>query len=530
MTRTRLRSFGEAASAQPRKKGRLMTRAEDKTLILPAEAFDGGAAGPWGDWRPVLVWETAAPFAILDDFDQSLRRSQRLLIESGGWFELWPAEGPVLRQPAEAEGFAARFAEGPVKAALKDLSPLRRLSRTGVGELRRGELALTEDSGEVRARAGLLLFSGTGEGLLAALPEGEGKALKALEEGLAALGAEPLRRGDPARRLHPELAPYQAKPEAPIDPDARAFDAASDIVAACLPVLRANEAGIVADLDTEHLHDHRVALRRIRSVLSLFKDVYDADQTGDLKARFSALMAPTGPLRDLDVYLLEREAFYAMAPEALHEGLDEMFELFARERAAEQARLAEFLRSPAWLEEMTALEALFRDREGLKPGPDADHGAWALACELIWGRYRKIRRTGAKLIHEAPDEEIHKLRIHCKKLRYLMEFFAPLFPAKPFADLLKPLKTLQEALGVFNDASVQQASLRRFVEGLEAKGAHHGGLGVALSVGALISVLHHRQLAERSRIAESFVRFASRETQNAFRELFHEKKRRRRAS
>ncbi len=508
-----------------------MTRAEEKTLLLPPEALETPPSEVWEGFRLRLDWaEAASPFAILDDFDQSLRLSHRLLIASEGRFELWTAEGRVLRQPAEAEGFAARFAAGPVKAALADLSPLRRLRQAGDGLLRKGELALIDEAGDIRARARLLAFSAAGDGALIAELQGEGKALKALEEGLEALGGAALRRGEPLRRLYPDLAPYLSKPEVPIDPDARAFDAATDIVAAYLPVLRANEPGILQDLDSEHLHDHRVAMRKIRSVLSLFKDVYEPEQTADLKARCSALMAPTGPLRDLDVYLLEREAFYDMAPEALHEGLDEMFELFEEARAEEQARLAEFLKSPAYLEEMAALEALFRGREGLNPGPDADHGAWALACELIWGRYRKIRRTGAKLIREAPDEEIHQLRIHCKKLRYLMEFFAPLFPAKPFADLLKPLKTLQESLGVFNDASVQQASLRRFAEGLERKGAHHGGLGVALSVGALISTLHHRQRAERSRISESFARFASRETQNAFRELFHEKKRRRKAS
>ena len=75
---------------------------------------------------------------VLDSFDQSLRRSGRLLLETGRSFELLRSDGRVLAQPAVRRGqFIADFQEGPVKQALADISPLRSLLAIGSGDMRR---------------------------------------------------------------------------------------------------------------------------------------------------------------------------------------------------------------------------------------------------------------------------------------------------------------------------------------------------------------------------------------------------------
>jgi CHAD domain-containing protein len=268
------------------------------------------------------------------------------------------------------------------------------------------------------------------------------------------------------------------------------------------------------------LHDYRIALRKIRSVLSLFKGVYAEDQTLQLKARFSALMSSTGRLRDLDVYLLERGDFYALVPDSLHDGLDRMFAMFAEERQQALKSLSDHLRSKSYEAEIGKLATQFDSRKRLKPGPNADLSAYDFACKMIWKRYRKICKIASGIDADTEDEEVHELRIHCKKLRYLMEFFGPVFPKPAFKSLIKPLKRLQDNLGLFNDYSVQQESLRAFLTGLESQN-HAEGLEIAQSAGALIAVLHQRQLAERAKVVESFARFNSRETQKTFRNLFH---------
>ena len=491
---------------------------------LPADAMDSVAGGSFGKLTPVLTWDDGtAEFRVLDCFDQSLRHSGRLLLEIGGSFELLLADGRVLSQSANRKGqFITDFQDGPVKYALTDLSPLRSLLPIGSGSLRRGTLALLDDDQKTHCRANLHVLTGDAGIVLITLRglRGYDRALTALRKQIETSGGTALDRGGLYADIFPAHIAYNAKPEIAIKPDDTTYDAASDIISTYLPVARANEAGIIADHDSEFLHDYRIALRKIRSVLSLFKKVYGPDQTADLKARFSDLMTPTGRLRDLDVYLLEKQHLYGLLPNTLHSGLDAMFKMFTAERKAAHAKLTDHLRSRHYETEIASLTKLFGKRKKLKSGPAANLAAQDYACTLIWKRYRKICKIGAAIDPEMPDAEVHALRIHCKKLRYLMEFFGPLFPKPAFKSLLRPLKHLQDNLGLFNDYSVQQISLQDFLGNASDK-SNGSNLAVAQSVGALTAVLHQRQIAERAKIVESFAQFNGPEIQATFRDLFH---------
>jgi CHAD domain-containing protein len=503
-----------------------MTRHGDARLLLPVDALDDLCASPIGKLTAVLTQaEDTTTFTLYDTFDQSLRRAHRVLIEFDDDLELWEPDGATLSQPAEHSGkFVAEMSGGPVREALSDLPALRRLMPICSGQMRLSDLALVDDEQKTQARATLrlLLADGGGSTAMATLRglRGYDKALAQLADRAHACHGTPLVQGDLHAQLLPGQAPYVAKPNVGVGKDEKTFDAATDIIAAYIPVARANEPGIVSDIDTEFLHDYRIALRKIRSVLSLFKGVYADDQTQQLKTRFSALMAPTGRLRDLDVYLLEKDEFYQLLPDSLHGGLDRMFAQFAEERQEALKSLSRHLRSKSYETEIGKLARLFDSRKKLKPGPNADLPAYDFACKLIWKRYRKICEIAAGINAETEDEEVHHLRIQCKKLRYLMEFFGPVFPDSAFKSLIKPLKRLQDNLGFFNDYSVQQDSLRAFLAGLETQNRAEG-LEIAQSVGALIAVLHQRQLAERAKVVESFARFNSSETQKTFRDLFH---------
>ena len=98
----------------------------------------------------------------------------------------------------------------------------------------------------------------------------------------------------------------------------------------------------MADYDTEFLHDYRVSLRKVRSVLSLFKGIFSPEDIARLKQDFAFLMQETNTLRDLDVYLLNKEQYFEMIPTGSHEGLAILFDYFVGEREKEQKRVARF--------------------------------------------------------------------------------------------------------------------------------------------------------------------------------------------
>jgi len=199
-----------------------------------------------------------------------------------------------------------------------------------------------------------------------------------------------------------------------------------------------------------------------------------------------------------------------------------MFEQFQEERGQEFTRLKRRLRSAAYDKTMKDLSAVFDGLSQLEPGKNAQRGAYEYACALIWKRYRKVCKLARSISENTPDDLVHDLRIDYKKLRYLMEFFAPLFDAKDFKTIIKPLKRLQDNLGLFNDFSVQQAALLSFVSRYSTtQGRVDAQIGLA--AGGLIAMMNQRQRAERDRVMSSFQQFDGQDIRHLFRSLFHQK-------
>ena len=311
---------------------------------------------------------------------------------------------------------------------------------------------------------------------------------------------------------------YTSKPRLPIVPDAPILDTTRGIITTYIQVARANEAGVQADYDTEFLHDYRVSLRKVRSVLSLFKGVFAETDTIRLKQVFAEMMQQTNRLRDLDVYLLDKDLYFSMVPESLHEGLHEMFASFAKERRQQLKQVNEMLQSENYQRRISELTELFEEPGRIETGPQSPEVLLEFACQKIWKRYKKVCKIARSITNATADETVHDLRIHCKKLRYLMEFFSPLFPKKEIKALIRSLKRLQDNLGRFNDFSVQQISLQNFLQ--EHSEQQNPRLKLAESIGSLVTVLHQRQLEERRHVMENFACFDSAEIRASFQTLF----------
>lgn len=467
------------------------------------------------------------PFVLLDCHDQSIRASGRTLLEFGGSLHLLDGQGARWSQRCEGKGrFVQDLPGGPVRDALHRFPKLRALMEITSGLVEEGSLAVLDDleKTQVRGRA-TVLSTANGQATIIRLSRlrGYDKAYLRACDAMLAAGSGRADLSAIVQALEPGEAPYRAKPEIILGRSELSIQVATDIIHTFLKVAQQNENGVVADIDTEFLHDYRVSLRRIRSVISLFKGVFSDDQTATLKKTFSDMMTPTGRVRDLDVHLLEKDIYYSLVPHTLHTGLDAMFGQFQKERMQELARLTRRLRSKAYQSQMAELTALFNTTEGLQPGPNALRGAYDYACALIWKRYRKVCKIARSITPETPDEVVHDLRIDCKKLRYLMEFFAPLFDAKDFKSILKPLKKLQDNLGLFNDYSVQQEALQQFAA-QQSSAQGRVDVKIGLAVGGLIAVLDQRQRAERDRVIANFQQFDAPDIYQMFRHLFHRSK------
>jgi CHAD domain-containing protein len=268
---------------------------------------------------------------------------------------------------------------------------------------------------------------------------------------------------------------------------------------------RSREKGVIDDIDTEFLHEYRVALRRVRSLVAQSKGVFPTDVTLRLKNTFGQFARTTNRLRDLDVYLLAERAYCQLLPKGLESGLSQLFEDFRDERASEKDQVSRWLASGDYLAATRELDRLLESAQRLPFSKTARLPISQLALRIVGKRHEKIVRLGPLINRATPDESVHALRIDCKKLRYALEFFGPLLDSQAVGSTIRRLKKLQDSLGEFNDLCVQQKSLAQYLQ--TKQDTDGASIALVTSVGGLIGSLHQRQIEQRVRVEERIAKF-----------------------
>ena len=235
----------------------------------------------------------------------------------------------------------------------------------------------------------------------------------------------------------------------------------------------------------EGVHQLRVALRRIRSLLGLIHKIAAPADLAGLRAEAKWLMGQLGHARNLDVFAtgVLQEAQQAC-------GADVDFTALAghinamRRQAQDEARAA--ITSPRCARFLIALGGWIV-RRGWRAGvaddvaAQLDAPARGAARRMFRKRYRSVRKSGRGFAH-LNATELHRTRLALKKLRYIAEVFQPFLATahgnKRFA---KRLARLQDAFGRYNDLH-GAASL---LHGLRQEGVSLGD-DMALAVGAAL--------------------------------------------
>jgi CHAD domain-containing protein len=280
-----------------------------------------------------------------------------------------------------------------------------------------------------------------------------------------------------------------------------------------LDTLEANVAGTVRDLDTEFLHDLRIAVRRTRTALKLGGAALPGRLAEEFRGEFKWLGDATTPTRDLDVYLLGYDSMAAALAAATPAELAPFHDYLARHRAGEQRRLARALRSPRFARLTSAWRLALTGLTPPAPGP----GAAEFAAGIIGRAHRRVLKAGAAITADSAPERLHDLRKRCKELRYALEFFASLHDPVTHRKAVRQLKDLQDCLGTFQDCQVQQHEIRMIAsEMMESGGAQATTL---LAMGELAAQAARRESQARSEFSGRFGKFASKKSRRRFRAL-----------
>jgi len=496
-------------------------------LALPGELGPDFLREKWGvDSHP----QESSLLTFWDSFEWGVWFGGHLLYRSGEVYHLCCRSEPwlgtrVCEEPAqERRRFWSDFQTEPMRGVLQGMLGLRGLAPVAEGTLRSHKWDLRNKTGKIVCRLEWVTVCAGKRGgrvllnscLVMPMLGYEADAAGVVEQ-LALAGASGSDDGPLEVLLRDagrEPRPYTLRPVFGLEFGMTAREAVARIVGPILEIAGRNVPGILEDLDTEFLHDYRICLRKVRSVLSLIKDIYPPGETRSMRTELGELARQTNRLRDLDVYLLAKEEYLGLLPPGLRLALDTMFADFSSDRSREVRRTTAKMQSPSSRQHFQEIEGFFSSAAPHGPAPAADLAVGPLVYLRIYKSYRKIRRLAASIGLDTPDEGVHELRIECKKLRYLLEFFSELVPEKQYASMVKSLRRLQNWLGEFNDCSVQQKSL---LEYWQRKGS---GTAVALGLGGLIAILYERQQRTRCYILDALREFCGAANHEIFRQTF----------
>jgi CHAD domain-containing protein len=332
---------------------------------------------------------------------------------------------------------------------------------------------------------------------------------------------------------HP--ANYTSGVDAQITAQLPASVAVARLLLRLLDTLELNVDGVLRDIDTEFLHDLRVAVRRTRSALKLLGEVLPADLVKQYAAEFKRLGDLTTPTRDLDVYLLGFGAMTEQLQAASPADLEPFRVFLAQRRAREFRRLAAALRSArfgALTRDWRKALVEVRDASTLrkpsrktapkarKPRPRREPTAATLALSTTSHAFRRIAARGGAITQDSPPESLHDLRKRCKELRYLLEFFAPLHDPVAYKKVVGDLKQLQDCLGEFQDSQIQREEIGALADAMLAE--HAAPAATLLAMGELAAHLAVSQAQARGDFARRFAKFAAPAAQLRIRTLLGE--------
>ena len=434
-----------------------------------------------------IVWHDSADAALTES-------GLALSVEHGTWrleklvpepVDFWPSGMPP---PVLAEATAAEELRYDLPSPLASVVAFTGRQRNLVLETEQGSVTAGVVSGTLRAvteEHHVTRVHLTGDeravlqvalGLAAEARLAVASATLAGEALSSARGTKP-----PARRLGAPVLPEGLNAA-----DAFAFALAhlTDVVLHFAPAAAEDLSG------PEPVHQMRVALRRLRSTITVFRPRLDCPELQSVTAGLKALGQRLGPTRDWDVFLSDTLAPVSAAfPEDRR--LARLVSAAVRRRRECHAALWEFLEGAEFRRLGIELAWLAGARCWHPPLPaeaEREVSLRGFAADVLGHRLRKLH--GGDDMAEQDAAGRHRLRLQVKRARYAAELFGSLYPGKPMRRLMHRLAGVQDGLGSLNDLSTAETLLSEL-------GGPTGRFGYAVGLVLGFTAAHSTELLPR---------------------------------
>ncbi len=274
-------------------------------------------------------------------------------------------------------------------------------------------------------------------------------------------------------------APQEAA-ERTVSPDTALLQVVMTALGVHIGVLQSRQEDVRVD-GPDAVHKTRVASRRLRSILRVFRSLFDTDSVGTMREELKWYAERLGHARDAEVQKQKLTAQLAALPaEAVVGPVGRRME--AELEATHQealGRVRECLASDRYRDLMVALSRFLTDpplaadapRDGAAPDDEDDESVLEestadLAPALVHRAIRRVRKAYARA--EASEgqerlESLHEVRKKAKVVRYACEALVPAY-GEPAADAARAWAAVTEVFGEMNDAVVARTRLAGIAE------------------------------------------------------------------
>jgi len=232
-----------------------------------------------------------------------------------------------------------------------------------------------------------------------------------------------------------------------------------------LTAMQAEVEGVMTSEDIEYVHRMRVASRRLRSSLAIFKASFPKSDFKQFVKDIRGVTRALGQARDLDVQI---EILENSIPDfkdlQLSPGVNCLLLRLKQQRLAVQSQVVAAMKT---LEED---ETICRIARWAAPWLEKTDNAYLNSPELLELAFLNIKTQLQAMLNfdrfvrdETNVAELHAMRISAKHLRYTMEIFESLYgeQIKPF---ISQVKRLQDLLGSIHDADVWMEMIPIFIK------------------------------------------------------------------
>jgi CHAD domain-containing protein len=343
-------------------------------------------------------------------------------------------------------------------------------------------------------------------------------------EGMAALLAKkfsyPPSRGSKfevaIERLKVILPSKKPPPKLRVDLDDRLDLAVRKFLTHQLQRFQEHLAGVCQDIDTEFVHQARVATRRMRSALRLFHEAIPENTAGYLEGELKWLGGMFGAVRDLDVFLLNLVRFKEQIERFSTKKKGSFENWIEKHRRAPFKTLCQALESPRYKSFERRLTQFLERPLPLRPrSPLALKTVREVAPVLITEKFEGGIKQGRTVLENPKLKQFHRLRIQMKKLRYASEFMAPAYDDRLDPFIVRMVE-IQDCLGEIQDTVFTRSFIDSLRDDWKGKLVDPELLFI---LGEIYQLQAHIEEDRKERFGKVWGQFSSEETMALLREI-----------